>query len=275
LNIIRASPRVKQQSCLLLGKTAVRHRDAGQCRPWPVNHSAAPPDTPQRTSQVNPSTPRQSTTATPPDRNFIKSLRGSAALLVSTTAITFPTAALLLRHVSLAATLLLGLVPVLPFLLASLVFLVGYTAAAFLAVLTTVIPGMRKDEDLSDRICWLLEVITNTCISFTTAAPLKLTRPHTKRGVQTRTSVPPATLPGVPSSPPKDADPVYWNLLQEMMASAHGGATPVPTIDEIFAGLIPGKHAMIPGKHAKPEVPPETTVKMPLPDVEPAVKVAA
>ena len=218
---------------------------------------------------MNPSTPRQSTTATPPDRNFIKSLRGSAALLVSTTAITFPTAALLLRHVSLAATLLLGLVPVLPFLLASLVFLVGYTAAAFLAVLTTVIPGMRKDEDLSDRICWLLEVITNTCISFTTAAPLKLTRPHTKRGVQTRTSVPPATLPGVPSSPPKDAEPFYWKLIQEMMASAQGGgATQILTPDEIFAGLSYGKHA-------KPEAPPEATAKVSAPDAEPAVKVAA
>lgn len=216
---------------------------------------------------MNPSTPRQSTTATPPDRNFIKSLRGNAALLVSTTAITFPTAALLLRHVSLAATLLLGLVPILPFLLASLVFLVGYTAAAFLAVLTAVIPGMRKDENLSDRICWLLEVITNTCISFTTATPLKLTRLHTKRGTQTRASAPPATLPGVPSSPPKDADPVYWKLFQEMMASAQVRPIHIPTPDDFFAGLSYGKHAK-PG-------PPLEMAEVTAPEAEPAVKVAA
>ena len=223
---------------------------------------------------MNPSTPRQSTTATPPDRNFIKSLRGNAALLVSTTAITFPTAALLLRHVSLAATLVLGLVPALPFVLASLIFLVGYTAGVFLAVLTTTVPRMRKDENL-DRICWLLEVITNTCISFTSATPLKLTRLQTKTGIQKRASVPPATLLEAPSSPPKDAEPFYWKLFQEMMASAQSGATPVPTVDEIFAGLIPGKHATIPGKHAKPEAPPETTAKAPAPEAEPAVRVAA
>ena len=202
-------------------------------QPW--RRPCAPPK--RMCSTVKRANTRPSTTATPYSRKFILSPRGLAAILASSTVVTFPTAAAVLHRQGLGVALVVGLLPIVPLVLLAAAFVTSYMAISMLATLamTVRIACGRGDPDrcFDDLFIW----ITNAPISFLTLTPLKLPARAARP-----TSLPSLLPPGAPGSARDEDTKIYWDVFRDMMATRPGGVPDVVKADDPITQPIRGRH---------------------------------
>jgi hypothetical protein len=119
-----------------------------------------------------------------------------------------------------------------------------------IATLHTVASIARGDADAGQLIDDLFMRITNAPIALLSSTPLKLRRRETAAtSAPPHMDAPPEPLPVLGSSATaKASEALYWMLLQDFAGKRQGGEAQIVTPDEIFAGMIRGRHA-------KPETP--------------------
>jgi hypothetical protein len=186
---------------------------------------------------VKRSTTRPSTTATPYSHKFTFGPRGFIAILASSTVVTFPTAAALLHHQGLAVTLLVGLLPIMPLILVTAVFVVGYVAAAMLATLVVMADILRGSSGLDTSFDDLFVRITNAPISFLTLTPLKFPVRSARR-----TSSPSPLPPGAPGSTREQDTKIYWEVFRDMMAARPDGVPDIVSSGDRITQTVRGRH---------------------------------
>ena len=187
---------------------------------------------------------RQSANAAPTIRKFTIGAGGIPVALVSSTAITLPAAALLLRRESPALRLTVGLLPSLPYLLIAVAFVTIYIVGSLLAIVGTAIRMTSHTDELDNCVDDMFSWITNPLVAFLTLNPLK---PRDRRSDTHAVTVPPLPA-GRPGAARKQGTPVNWEALQEM-AARPGGAPDIVPADEVITEPI---QAVL-GRYARPD----------------------
>jgi hypothetical protein len=190
------------------------------------------------------------------------------------TAVTFPTAGLLLREKPSIA-LAVGLAPLAPIALITAAFVALYVTIALLSIVRMATYMYRRDEDPAESLNHLFAWCVNAPIAFLTLKPLShdLTRGAEQDRQGDPLAAPDAAaaqgalamLPPVDSVKVQDEDtPVYWVAFQHRAAQAGGAPDVVPStpgrsspVTPVSSGVPPRKR----GRHAKPENT-QTTVAM-------------
>lgn len=200
---------------------------------------AAPPTAPLRMCPtVKRSNARPSTTATPYGHKFTLSPRGIAAILASSTVVTFPTAAALLHRQGLGLALLVGLLPIVPLFLLAVAFVTNYMAVSMLATFVAMVRILCGRGEPDTSLNNLFVQITNAPISFLTLTPLK---------VSVRANKPTGLLsplpPGAPGSAKDQDTKIYWEVLRDMMAMRPDGVPDIVNYDQPITQPVRGRHA--------------------------------
>ena len=181
--------------------------------------------------------------------------------IASTAAVTVPVAKWMLPGHPLAA-LLLGMIPVIPYLLNVVVF-----AALFMVIMIVSIVGMtvyvasgRGDpiKCMNALLMWCtsapIAVVTLTPLSESPAGHGGLAKPKRKKKQDAAPVV--AALPGAePAVGSQQDTPHYWRTFQNMAAEPGGAPDVVPTD-------TPATEQAPVGRHAKREPAPERRIKV-------------
>jgi hypothetical protein len=194
---------------------------------------------------VKPNTRSTSTTATPPSSKF--ALGGRVAVgLASSAAVTVPVAGWLLHKHGPVVVLAVGLLPLLPYLLILVSFVVLYFTVSIAAIVATFRAKPALADARINSINWLYVQITNAPVAMLTLKPLKPV-------IREQTPEAPAQLPPEPLPPAdpevaeKEDTPNYWKAFQHLAAQPGGAKDIVPAEDDItepIQTVRAGRHAL-------------------------------
>jgi hypothetical protein len=198
--------------------------------------------------QVKPNNRSTSTTATPPGSKF--ALGGRVAVgLATSTAVTVPVAGWLLHKHGPVVVLAVGLLPLLPYLLTVVSFVVLYFTVSITAIIATFRAKPALSNAKINSINWLYFQITNAPVAMLTLKPLKPVireqAPETEAEPEPPEPIPPAN----PEVVDKEDTPNYWKAFQHMAAQPGGAPDIVPAEDEITEPI----QTVSAGRHARRE----------------------
>lgn len=197
-------------------------------------------------SLVKPKPRTQSTPATPARRNFTPGPRAFALGLASSTVVVLPIARAALPGEPRLA-LLIGLIPLLPYVLTAAAFAAIYVIVAVLAVFVIMRLIVTGRDDPLRCLTALFTWLTNPPIAFMTLRPvsfaaLRSTEPSRRRA---------SSLSPLPAPPPgaaaKADDPLYYQTLQHLAQNPGGRPDIVPPTDQASEQAR--------GRHARQEAP--------------------
>jgi hypothetical protein len=165
--------------------------------------------------------------------------------LASSAAVTVPVSGWLLHKHGPVIVLAIGLLPLLPYLLILVSFVVLYFTVSIAAIVATFRAKPALADAKINSINWLYVQITNAPVAMLTLKPLK---PLIRETPATAAQPPPEALPPAdPDLAEKEDTPNYWKAFQHLAAQPGGAPDIVPAEDEITEP-IQTVHA---GRHAR------------------------